>query len=235
MFDEVDAGIGGAVAEIVGRQLRALGSRGQVLCVTHLPQVASQGHHHLRVVKLTDGKTTRTSLVELAGRGARAGSGAHAGRHRRSRTRRWRTRAKCWRRPRSTGERSDTAKARRPSRAAPGLAVGPSRAAGASLPGGQSDLAAVAIEDHRMVLDLEARAAWRWTSGALRCRRRRTLRPCRSPSRRCGRGESPRFSSNTAMPFSKWWRVTRPAASNCVSTRYTVASPMSSLELSSAL
>ncbi len=45
---------------------------------------------------------------------------------------------------------------------------------------------------------------------------------------------SPRFSSNTAMPFSKWWRVTRPAASNCVSTRYTVARPMSSLELNSA-
>jgi DNA repair protein RecN (Recombination protein N) len=67
VFDEVDAGIGGAVAEIVGKELRALGSRGQVFCVTHLPQVASQGHHHLRVVKLTDGKTTRTSLVDLTG------------------------------------------------------------------------------------------------------------------------------------------------------------------------
>jgi DNA repair protein RecN (Recombination protein N) len=67
VFDEVDAGIGGAVAEIVGKELRSLGARGQVFCVTHLPQVASQGHHHLRVVKLTDGKTTRTSLVDLAG------------------------------------------------------------------------------------------------------------------------------------------------------------------------
>jgi DNA repair protein RecN (Recombination protein N) len=66
VFDEVDAGIGGAVAEIVGRELRALGERGQVLCVTHLPQVASQGHHHLRVTKLTDGKTTRTSLTGLS-------------------------------------------------------------------------------------------------------------------------------------------------------------------------
>jgi len=66
VFDEVDSGIGGAVAEIVGRELRALGERGQVLCVTHLPQVASQGHHHLRVTKLTDGKTTRTSLTGLA-------------------------------------------------------------------------------------------------------------------------------------------------------------------------
>lgn len=66
VFDEVDSGIGGAIAEIVGRELRSLGSRGQVLCVTHLPQVASQGHHHLRVMKLTDGKTTRTSLTELS-------------------------------------------------------------------------------------------------------------------------------------------------------------------------
>jgi DNA repair protein RecN (Recombination protein N) len=66
VFDEVDSGIGGAVAEIVGRELRALGEQGQVLCVTHLPQVASQGHHHLRVTKLTDGRTTRTALTELA-------------------------------------------------------------------------------------------------------------------------------------------------------------------------
>jgi DNA repair protein RecN (Recombination protein N) len=66
VFDEVDSGIGGAVAEIVGRELRALAERGQVLCVTHLPQVASQGHQHLRVTKLTDGKTTRTSLTGLS-------------------------------------------------------------------------------------------------------------------------------------------------------------------------
>lgn len=67
VFDEVDAGIGGAVAEIVGRQLQALGSRAQVLCVTHLPQVASQGDRHLRVTKLTDGRTTRTAIAELHG------------------------------------------------------------------------------------------------------------------------------------------------------------------------
>jgi DNA repair protein RecN (Recombination protein N) len=66
VFDEVDSGIGGAIAEIVGKELRALGSRGQVLCVTHLPQVASQGHHHLRVTKLTDGRTTRTALTDLS-------------------------------------------------------------------------------------------------------------------------------------------------------------------------
>jgi DNA repair protein RecN (Recombination protein N) len=62
VFDEVDAGVGGGVAEIVGRQLRALGDSAQVLCVTHLPQVASQSHAHVKVAKLTDGRTTRTSL-----------------------------------------------------------------------------------------------------------------------------------------------------------------------------
>jgi DNA repair protein RecN (Recombination protein N) len=65
VFDEVDAGIGGAVAEIVGRELRALGTRAQVLCVTHLPQVASQAHHHVRVSKLSDGRSARTTLREL--------------------------------------------------------------------------------------------------------------------------------------------------------------------------
>ncbi len=67
VFDEVDAGIGGAIAEIVGRQLRALGERGQVLCVTHLPQVASQAHAQFRVSKRTDGKATRTTLEALRG------------------------------------------------------------------------------------------------------------------------------------------------------------------------
>lgn len=65
VFDEVDSGVGGGVAEIVGRQLHALGERTQVLCVTHLPQVASQAHAHVRVAKLTDGKTTRTALHPL--------------------------------------------------------------------------------------------------------------------------------------------------------------------------
>jgi DNA repair protein RecN (Recombination protein N) len=67
VFDEVDAGIGGSVAEVVGKQLRELGARSQVLCVTHLPQVAAQGHHHLRVVKLSDGRSTRTTVAELTG------------------------------------------------------------------------------------------------------------------------------------------------------------------------
>ncbi|MDX1481730.1 MAG: DNA repair protein RecN [Woeseiaceae bacterium] len=65
VFDEVDSGVGGGVAEMVGRRLRDLGSRRQVLCVTHLPQVASQADHHLRIHKLTDGKTTRTRVTPL--------------------------------------------------------------------------------------------------------------------------------------------------------------------------
>ena len=67
VFDEVDSGIGGGVAEIVGRRLRELGGRCQVMCVTHLPQVASQSHQHLRIIKITDGKTTRTALSQLEG------------------------------------------------------------------------------------------------------------------------------------------------------------------------
>jgi DNA repair protein RecN (Recombination protein N) len=66
VFDEVDAGIGGGVAEIVGRRLRQIAAQRQVLCVTHLPQVASQGERHYRVVKLTDGKTSRTHIRALS-------------------------------------------------------------------------------------------------------------------------------------------------------------------------
>lgn len=65
IFDEVDTGIGGGVAEVVGRQLKALGQNRQVLCVTHLPQVAAQAHQHLQIVKLTDGQTTRTTVTLL--------------------------------------------------------------------------------------------------------------------------------------------------------------------------
>jgi len=66
VFDEVDVGIGGRVAEIVGQQLRALAAARQVLCVTHLPQVAAQGHQHLKVEKLTGGDSTRTSIHSLS-------------------------------------------------------------------------------------------------------------------------------------------------------------------------
>jgi DNA repair protein RecN (Recombination protein N) len=65
VFDEVDAGIGGAVAETVGAKLRALGSRCQVLCVTHLAQVAAQGHAHLSVRKTVEGDATRTRIEAL--------------------------------------------------------------------------------------------------------------------------------------------------------------------------
>ncbi|MCC5089557.1 DNA repair protein RecN [Xanthomonas campestris] len=70
VFDEVDSGIGGAVADIVGQKLRALGEERQVLCVTHLPQVAAKGHAHYRVSKApVDGMTQ--SAVELLGPQAR--------------------------------------------------------------------------------------------------------------------------------------------------------------------
>ncbi|HEY8521703.1 MAG TPA: DNA repair protein RecN [Gammaproteobacteria bacterium] len=65
VFDEVDAGIGGRVAEIVGRRLAEIARHRQVLCVTHLPQVASQARHHFRVAKLTDRGTTRTEVRRL--------------------------------------------------------------------------------------------------------------------------------------------------------------------------
>ena len=67
IFDEVDSGVGGGVAETVGQQLRALGKHHQVLCVTHLPQVACQAHQHLQVSKLTGDKTTRTRIRPLHG------------------------------------------------------------------------------------------------------------------------------------------------------------------------
>lgn len=65
IFDEVDVGIGGRVAEIVGLQLRALGQHRQVVCVTHLPQVAALGHHHLQVSKQTGKDTTITEIKQL--------------------------------------------------------------------------------------------------------------------------------------------------------------------------
>lgn len=67
VFDEVDVGIGGPTAEIVGQLLRRLGERGQVLTVTHLPQVAAQGHNHLFVHKARGVDETRTAVAELNG------------------------------------------------------------------------------------------------------------------------------------------------------------------------
>ena len=65
IFDEVDSGVGGGIAEIVGKHLRALGESRQVFCITHLPQVASQAHHHMQVYKHSDGKETRTEIISL--------------------------------------------------------------------------------------------------------------------------------------------------------------------------
>ena len=65
VFDEVDVGIGGAVAEVVGKLLRTLAEQAQVLCVTHLPQVAAQGHQHLRVSKNIAGKSVQTAMDVL--------------------------------------------------------------------------------------------------------------------------------------------------------------------------
>jgi len=65
VFDEVDTGISGPTASLVGRLLRRLGEKAQVMCVTHLPQVAAQAHNQLFVSKVTDGKTTETTLLKL--------------------------------------------------------------------------------------------------------------------------------------------------------------------------
>ena len=65
VFDEIDSGVGGGVAEMVGRRLQELGASRQVLCVTHLPQVASLADRHFRISKVSDGKSTRTRLHVL--------------------------------------------------------------------------------------------------------------------------------------------------------------------------
>ena len=70
IFDEVDTGIGGAVAETVGKLLHQLGQSHQILCVTHLPQVAAQGNHHLKVSKSQSGEKT-VSHVQILGRAER--------------------------------------------------------------------------------------------------------------------------------------------------------------------
>jgi DNA repair protein RecN (Recombination protein N) len=71
VFDEVDSGIGGAVAEVVGQKLRRLGAARQVLCVTHLPQVAAQAHAHVRVIKSSDGASTQINIEPLGAKARR--------------------------------------------------------------------------------------------------------------------------------------------------------------------
>ena len=65
IFDEVDAGIGGRVAEVVGQRLLALGGRFQVLCITHLPQIAARGTNHFRIEKSVRASRTATSVERL--------------------------------------------------------------------------------------------------------------------------------------------------------------------------
>jgi DNA repair protein RecN (Recombination protein N) len=66
IFDEVDSGIGGAVAETVGKRLKELGQAHQVLCVTHLPQVAAEGHQHWKVAKQSQDNVTISSMQILS-------------------------------------------------------------------------------------------------------------------------------------------------------------------------
>jgi DNA repair protein RecN (Recombination protein N) len=67
VFDEVDVGIGGATADVVGKLLRQLGEKGQVICVTHLAQVASKGHQHLLVSKKSTSTSAESTLELLEG------------------------------------------------------------------------------------------------------------------------------------------------------------------------
>jgi DNA repair protein RecN (Recombination protein N) len=65
IFDEVDAGIGGGVAEVVGQKLATLARRRQVLCITHLPQIAAFADHHFAVAKTTTKGRTRSTTRRL--------------------------------------------------------------------------------------------------------------------------------------------------------------------------
>jgi DNA repair protein RecN (Recombination protein N) len=66
VFDEVDSGIGGATAQIVGRKLNEVARHHQVLCITHLPQIACCGDRHYKVVKRIAGKRTNTAVSLLS-------------------------------------------------------------------------------------------------------------------------------------------------------------------------
>jgi DNA repair protein RecN (Recombination protein N) len=66
VFDEVDSGIGGATAEVVGKKLRDVSMHHQVLCITHLPQIACFAKRHYRVLKYVSGKRTKASVDSLS-------------------------------------------------------------------------------------------------------------------------------------------------------------------------
>ncbi|EKE01073.1 MAG: hypothetical protein ACD_21C00225G0001 [uncultured bacterium] len=65
VFDEIDAGIGGKIADIVGQLLRKLSEKTQVICITHLPQIAAQGHDHILIEKMTEANDTEVALTTL--------------------------------------------------------------------------------------------------------------------------------------------------------------------------
>ncbi|MFO7838366.1 MAG: DNA repair protein RecN [Desulfosalsimonadaceae bacterium] len=67
IFDEVDAGIGGEAAEMIGKKLAQLSGLHQVICITHLAQIARFGHHHFKITKKIEGERTRTCICKLAG------------------------------------------------------------------------------------------------------------------------------------------------------------------------
>ena len=67
VFDEIDTGIGGRAAEAVGRKLKSLSKWNQVLCVTHLPQIATFADHHYLIEKRTTGARTKTTVRQIAG------------------------------------------------------------------------------------------------------------------------------------------------------------------------
>ena len=69
IFDEIDAGISGATAGVVGEKLRSISADHQIVCITHLPQIAALGGHHYRIEKTSDGISTYTTVVPLSEEG----------------------------------------------------------------------------------------------------------------------------------------------------------------------
>jgi DNA repair protein RecN (Recombination protein N) len=67
IFDEIDAGISGVTASIVGEKLREMARDRQIICITHLPQIAACAQHHFVIEKSSDDKTTYTTIVEISG------------------------------------------------------------------------------------------------------------------------------------------------------------------------
>ena len=65
IFDEIDAGISGVAATVVGRKMREISQNHQIICITHLPQIAAFGEHHFRIQKTSDETSTYTSVAAL--------------------------------------------------------------------------------------------------------------------------------------------------------------------------